>query len=117
MEQTAYSIAVQIPIVAAFVWFVLKLLAIQHQSAEKNHNEWRIWLTNVMAEYDKDSEKHIQALGAVERQMQAQTLVMVQIFTAVYDGNEDGDTNKKLDAIMEVLQSFARISTEPVNGD
>jgi CBS-domain-containing membrane protein len=66
------AVLLQIPLVGAFIWFVLKQQERQHAANEKTHDDWRAWL-------DAREERLLEALRQIARRDDAQRDELVQL--------------------------------------
>lgn len=99
------NMAIQLPLVAAFMWFVIRLQSDQNASNEKRDNEWRDWLEKRDEESKRSNDRVVATIDKFRSQLETLTHVNLLLYSEIK--SDDGDD--KQSEIIEVLTTLGKL--------
>lgn len=104
------QLAIQIPIVIAFMYFMIRWQSSQHEANERNHKMWQSWLDRMFAEQREERdewrawlrERDARWIAALTR-LEAHITTLTNMFLLFFSGDEE-KRNQVLEMIQEDLK-------------
>lgn len=112
MTELWIGIAAQIPVVVAFMLFMIRWQKSQHEANERNHKLWQDWLNRTATENQEEraewrewlrtrDERMIRAMTKLEQQIVALSNIVLAF---VATNSESGPVNRVMETLTKLNQ-------------
>ena len=108
------AIAAQAPLLAGFMYFMLRWQSSDNETTQRNHHEWQEWLTEERAKAREERKawrehirnrdtRHLSAMASLEKQIVLQSNILMTLVAA-----SGTDIEKTMDTLEKLTEQTVR---------